>query len=89
MKGLLVVLVALIVISMVVALIMALMFAVAVGLAIGLPAYLLLRHRTGISQRFNRLTENPMERLQNLYVDGKIDLFEFERRVAQLIAIEH
>jgi hypothetical protein len=32
---------------------------------------------------------NPMERLRNLYVEGKIDLFEFERRVAKLLALEH
>lgn len=32
--------------------------------------------------------QNRVERLRNLYVDGKIDLFEFERRVAQLMAAE-
>jgi hypothetical protein len=36
-----------------------------------------------------RVAVNPVERLQNLYVDGKIDLFEFERRVAQIVHVEH
>ena len=32
---------------------------------------------------------SPIERLQNLYVEGTIDLTEFERRVARLVAVEH
>lgn len=34
------------------------------------------------------VTKSPIERLQNLYVEGKIDLLEFERRVARLVHVE-
>jgi hypothetical protein len=88
-KGLFVVIVALMLIFVVLTLVMMLMFAVAMALAIGVPAYFFFKHRRSINGHFNRLAQSPMERLQSLYVDGKIDLFEFERRVAHLIAIEH
>lgn len=88
MEGLLVVVVALILVCIAVMVMMAVMFAVAMALAIGVPAYLLIKNWPGISRHVNRLTQNPMERLQTLYVEGKIDLFEFERRVAHLIAVE-
>jgi hypothetical protein len=60
---------------------------VATALAIGIPLYFLLKpHLSGRS--LGRLSSNSIERLQRLYVEGKIDLFEFERRVAHLLAIE-
>ena len=31
---------------------------------------------------------HPIERLQALYAEGKIDMFEFERRMATLLAVE-
>lgn len=38
--------------------------------------------------RAQQLAVKPIERLQNLYAEGKIDLFEFETRIAHLIALE-
>jgi threonine/homoserine/homoserine lactone efflux protein len=54
---------------------------------IGLPLWLMWRswsHRQGIGTR----ARSSIERLQELYIEGKIDLFEYERRVARLVAIE-
>jgi len=64
-----------------------LLFAVAVGLAIGIPTVMLIQWWRKSSAR--TLTQKPMDRLQNLYVDGKIDLFEYEKRVAALVSTEH
>jgi hypothetical protein len=60
----------------------------ALACIVGIPLWLMAKprlQRMGIAAP--RL--NPMDRLRNLYVEGKIDLFEFERRVARLLALEH
>jgi hypothetical protein len=72
---------------MVLALIAAIVMTVAVVLGVGIPAYLVFQWWR--RSHMPALTQKPLERLQNLYVEGKIDLFEFERRVATLIAVEH
>lgn len=58
----------------------------AMACAIGIPLWFLGRHlmRHQLAPR----AQSPIERLQNLYVDGRIDLFEFERRVARLVAYD-
>jgi hypothetical protein len=55
---------------------------------IGIPLWIMAKPRL---ERMGVIAPrlNPMERLRNLYVEGKIDLFEFERRVAKLLALEH
>lgn len=69
------------------ALIAAVVMTVAVVLAVGIPVYLVFQWWR--RAQMPALTQKPLERLQNLYVEGKIDIFEFERRVASLIAVEH
>lgn len=71
---------------MVMAMLAALLMTAAVALGIGIPIYLLFRWWHGSQKPV--LTQKPLERLQNLYVEGKIDIFEFERQVASLIAVE-
>lgn len=81
---------AIVVISLVfvfLAFIVMVMMTVAVVLGVGIPAYLVFQWWR--RSQMPALTQKPMERLQNLYVEGKIDLFEFERRVANLIAVDH
>jgi hypothetical protein len=54
---------------------------------VGIPLWLSVKgwmKRRGIAAP----VQSRIERLKNLYLDGKIDLFEFERRVEQLISIE-
>jgi hypothetical protein len=68
----------------VVAIVVSVLILATVAALIALPMYVLARphlQRRGVSV-------NPIERLQNLYADGKIDLFEFERRVAALVRVE-
>jgi hypothetical protein len=74
--------------GMFVAMVIALLSVAAVAVGIGVPAYLLYRYWAG-QPAMPGPRQRPMERLQQLYVDGKIDLFEFEQRMARLIAIEH
>jgi uncharacterized membrane protein len=77
----------LICVSVAVALIVSALVILAMACLIGVPLYLMGRQhfkRMGIRGR----TQRPIERLQQLYAEGKIDLFEFERRVAHLIALE-
>ena len=60
----------------------------ALACAVGIPLYFITTSwmkRRGIGGP----AQNPMERLRNLYLDDKIDLFEYERRVAQLIRVDH
>ena len=71
------------------ALLVAAMVTLVLAAAVGMPLYLMARpylKRHGITGK-NR--PSPVERLQTLFAEGKIDLFEFERRVAQLVRIEH
>jgi hypothetical protein len=67
-------------------LISALIF-MALAFVVGIPLYLAgkrLMRRHGLSGP--RL--NPTDRIKNLYVEGKIDLSEFERRVGHLVSRE-
>jgi hypothetical protein len=59
----------------------------ALACAVGIPLWLMAKPRL---ERMGIVAPrlNPMERLKSLYVEGKIDLFEFERRVARLLALE-
>jgi hypothetical protein len=66
---------------------MMLLVVAAITAAIVVPLYLLARQ--ALQGRTTRPTLKPVDRLQNLFAEGKIDLFEFERRVAQLITLEH
>lgn len=75
----------LMVVMMAVAILVSALVLLTVAALVAVPLYLMARPH--FQQR--RVTMNPVERLQNLYVDGKIDLFEFERRVAQLVHVEH
>lgn len=88
----LLVLVAVILLFMVIATVVAILFAMltalAMAAAVGIPLYFIFRHfstRRGLAKP--RIS--PIERLQNLYIEGKIDLFEYERLVSRLIAVEH
>ena len=78
-----------VIVPLLVAMVVALVSIMAIALAIGIPTYLLARHFSQKNSRIVQFAHNPMERLQQLYIEGKIDLFEFERRVARLIAVEH
>jgi hypothetical protein len=54
---------------------------------VGIPVWFTVRH--WMKQRgIGAPIQQRIDRLRSLYLDGKIDLFEFERRVAQLISIE-
>lgn len=66
--------------------VLALVAVVALGAAIIVPAYLLSRR--WLQGRAGQPALKPVERLQNLFAEGKIDLFEFETRVAHLVALE-
>jgi hypothetical protein len=59
----------------------------ALAAVIGLPIYLFLKPKL---ERRGMIggPQTALERLKSLYVDGKIDLFEFERRAASLITYE-
>jgi hypothetical protein len=59
-----------------------------VAAMIGLPLWFMFR-RPRSRRRVPVRTQSPIERLKNLYIEGKIDLFEFERAVAQLVHVEH
>jgi uncharacterized membrane protein len=81
------VLVTLIFLSVAVTLIVGALVCLVLACAVGLPLYLMARphlERYGIAGK-----HNPIERLQNMYVEGKIDILEFERRVARLISVGH
>jgi hypothetical protein len=67
-----------------VAIIVSVLILATVVALIAIPLYVLARPH--FQQRNVRV--NPIERLQNLYAEGKIDLFEFERRVAALVRVE-
>lgn len=73
-----------------VALLLALLALMVVAMAciVGIPLWYFGRNRLRNHGLFGA-SMNPMERLKNLYIEGKIDLFDFERRVARLIAVEH
>ena len=89
MQFLLILVLGIILVSLLLAVLVAVISLAAIGLAIGIPAYILVRHFSHKNPRIRQVVQNPMERLQQAYIEGKIDLFEYERRVARLIAIEH
>jgi len=78
----------LIFLSVAAALLVAAVVTLVLATAVGIPLYLMARphlERHGLAQR----KQLPMERLQSLFAEGKIEMHEFERRVARLIAVEH
>jgi hypothetical protein len=59
----------------------------ALACVVGVPLYLAgkrLMRRYGLSGPHS----GPIDRLKNLYVEGKIDLFEFENRIGHLVSRE-
>lgn len=77
----------LICLSIAVALIMTALVILTMACVVGVPLYMLgRRHFSGMGLRGR--TQRPIERVQELYAEGKIDLFEFERRVAHLLQLE-
>jgi hypothetical protein len=84
----LVVLAVLFVLGALFALFVAAVMMMAIMCAIGIPIWLMVRHWLG-QRRLTVAALQPIDRLRNLYVEGKIDLFEFEQRVARLVAVEH
>ncbi len=73
--------------SIAVTLVISAVAVLALACAVGIPLWLISRPHL---QRYG-LAGNPqtaLERLKTLYVEGKIDLFEFERRAARLISTE-
>lgn len=60
---------------------------IALACLVGLPIYFVGK-RWLKEQGFIHAAHDPLDRLKALYVEGKIDMFEFERRAAALIAIE-
>lgn len=74
-------------IAAVIALIVSTLVLLAIIAAVGIPAWLMLRHwsqKRGVSAR----PRSTIDRLRDLYIEGKIDLFEFEQRVERLVAVE-
>ena len=72
------------VLAAIVAFIVSVLTIAAIVAVIALPIWYVSRHHLGTRSP----GQPPLERLKNLYVEGKIDLFEFERRVERLLAIE-
>ncbi|MGH2442758.1 MAG: hypothetical protein ACRDFX_06305 [Chloroflexota bacterium] len=60
---------------------------IALGCAVGIPVWLMARHKFR-ARRVHAPALRPVDRLKNLYIEGKIDLLEFEHRLARLISIE-
>lgn len=88
MQVVIAVVLAVVLMSLIAAVLIAVLSMAAIGLAIGIPAYLLIRYMNGRRPQLVRVAQSPLERLQQLYIEGKIDLFEFEQRAARLIAVE-
>ncbi len=74
-------------VSVAFALIISALVLLTLACAVGIPLYLMSR-RWMKRQGLSRPAQHPIDRLRNLYVEGKIDLFEFEQRVAHLISAE-
>lgn len=75
-------------VGMAIALFIAFIFMVVLAAAVGIPLYFMSQKWLG-AKGISARARTPIERLRAMYVDGKIDLFEFERRVAQLVHTEH
>jgi hypothetical protein len=54
---------------------------------IGIPLW--LTARSHLQKRGIMVHPSPVERLKSLYAEGKIDMFEFEKRVEKLISVGH
>jgi hypothetical protein len=74
-------------VSMAVALIISALTILAMMCLVGIPLWILAKPHL---QRHGMVApkKHPIERLQALYAEGKIDMFEFERRIAKLLAVE-
>lgn len=70
----------------VVFLLMFVFFLLAMACAVGLPLWFLWHRQRQGSLPFS--PQSRIDRLKALYVEGKIDLFEFERQVANLITVD-
>ena len=81
------ILVAFVVVSTLIALIVSAVMTLATACAVAVPAWFAWKywshHHRSIPNR-----QSSLERLKTLYIEGKIDLFEFERRAETLIAVE-
>jgi hypothetical protein len=55
--------------------------------AVGIPLWFLARWWQR-NRTISAPAQSPLDRLKTLYVEGKIDLFEFEQRLAHLIAVD-
>jgi hypothetical protein len=85
----LVVMMLLTMVAFVAALLISVLVCAALAFAVGYPLWHFLFKPWVQGQRAAVARHvNPIERLQRLYIEGKIDLFEFERRVARLLAVE-
>ncbi|MGH2448097.1 MAG: hypothetical protein ACRDFS_05775 [Chloroflexota bacterium] len=73
------------VVSAVIAFLVAVLVPLALMCAVAIPAYMLIRSKRG---RLKVPAQDPLERLQNQYLEGKIDLAEYEKRVGRLLALE-
>lgn len=73
--------------SLAVALIVSVLTMLALFCLVGIPLWLLAKPHL---QRHGMVSpkKRPIERLQALYAEGKIDMFEFERRIERLLAVE-
>jgi hypothetical protein len=81
-------LVFLMLVSFAVALFIAVVVFLALACAVAIPLYVLSRRWAhGHALAPQRVT--PVERLQNLFAEGRIDMGEFERRVARILTHEH
>lgn len=88
LRFILIVLALLVAVVMALALMAAAVICLAFACLIGLPIWLFTRSWLR-GHGLAGAAQHPMERVKRMYIDGKIDLFEFERRVARLIAVEN
>lgn len=82
------ILVAFVVISTVLAVVFSAMMMLVTACAVALPLWFGWKYWAS-RNRPAPVRQSSLERLKTLYIEGKIDLFEFERRAATLIAVEH
>lgn len=87
MESLMAMLLVLVVLGLALFLVIAVAIFLSVAVAIGVPVYFMGRYFS--SRRLVPVKPvNHVEQLRTLYLDGKIDLFEFEQLVARHIAAE-
>lgn len=82
-----VLLVLVVLVSALAALLFAVLAMAVLAAMIAIPAYVFWRSWQA-RHRLAQPAHTSIEGLKRLYIEGKIDLFEFERRVERLIAVE-